>query len=458
MDVAQIQIKITQTNRLDEGKPKSTSQTEDSVNSFDQILAMFNFGGNSPKSDSLTGLSSVQNGSVKEKGDQIDSTNINKEDWLQLDAILTSLLAVIQQVQVPNVQANESLPPGDSTMLSPQQLITADVRSSFAQWFPEEEGFNQTTTINTSQLIQGLAQLMSELSSLEKQKSLEIPSNIKDKLQMILDEIKTENNIDGTTLHNVQLQKNELFSGEKKQDPGIVKPWLSLDKNKVMLSFGPNPGTSIQESSNLVRDPLSKQVEDLTRFNGLTIMGNHQLQAPEDSIVPKTVSPSPLLQVSEFAPEVSEWISRNMRITNGQPGSTEVKFSLFPEHLGHIEIKISSQQGLVSAQILTDTLMAKEALEGQLQQLRQSLLQQGVVVQKLDIVQQTPVSNDLNHANLSFSQGGSSSSQEQRTFNSKQDESKIQMDDDQTEIEKETLAITYGGAAPKTASSIDFTA
>ncbi|HEY2421091.1 MAG TPA: flagellar hook-length control protein FliK, partial [Neobacillus sp.] len=145
-------------------------------------------------------------------------------------------------------------------------------------------------------------------------------------------------------------------------------------------------------------------------------------------------------------------------ISGGQSGSTEAKFSLYPEHLGHIEIKITSQQGQIAAQIITDTSMAKDALEGQLQQLRQALQQHGLLVQKLDIVQQIPVSLDWNQGNLSFSQGGSHSSYEQKSSHLAEDEANNQEETDQQEIEIETASISYGGAMPKKATNIDFTA
>ena len=449
MDITQIPIKINQTNQSDGGKPKTISKSEDLVNSFDQILAMFNFGGKSPNSDEQS-ATSLQNLSNTESG-QINPTTIQEEDWLQLDAILTALIAGIQQG--PNAQANESFQPVESDLLSQKQFVPIYDNNSMAQMLQIVKDFSQTSTMDNSQLNHGIAQLISDLQLLDKQKTLEIPSNIKDKLQLIMDEFNSGNNIDRSTLLNNQLQKNELFAAEN----GSAKPMLSLDKNQVMFSFIPETETSIKGISDFVRDPITKPSEDLTKFFGQMLVKHQQMQVPNGSIAPKTESSFPLLQVSEFSSEVSEWISSNIRLTNGQQGSTQVKFSLFPEHLGHIEIKITSQQGMVSAQILTDTSLAKEALEGQLHQLKQSLLQQGIVVHKLDIVQQTPVPIDLNQASLSFSQGGSGSSPEQRT-SPEQELSKNQEDTDQNELDTETISLTYRGAPSNTTSSIDFTA
>ncbi|MBO0961807.1 flagellar hook-length control protein FliK [Neobacillus sp. MM2021_6] len=166
----------------------------------------------------------------------------------------------------------------------------------------------------------------------------------------------------------------------------------------------------------------------------------------------------PNLPVSQFVPEVSKWIGENSKFTPLREGVAEAKFSLTPDHLGHIEIKIVSQQGQITAQIFTDTSQAKEALDGQLHQLRQVLQQQGLNLQKLEIVQQTPSSMDLTQTNLSFSQGGFHSPQEQRSQSLTRNGLKKPKEDERIEMERETPSTPYRGSVLKSSSNIDFTA
>lgn len=172
----------------------------------------------------------------------------------------------------------------------------------------------------------------------------------------------------------------------------------------------------------------------------------------------KTPQSTSNLTLATFVPQVSEFAGRYVRILNGHIGSTEAKFNLFPEHLGHLEVKIVSQDGQVSVQIVTDSSIAKESLEGQLHQLRQSLQTQGLQVQKLEIVQQMPDSFDSNQAGLSFSQGNSGSSQEQPSYYLTREETKKQSGGEEQELEREHVPLTYGETAPKSATRIDFTA
>jgi flagellar hook-length control protein FliK len=396
--------------------------------------------------DEQSAVSSIQNITEKPSSIQTEPMYLSAEDWQKLNSILKALIAGIQQGQQSQTTtmqqplenrylASDSQPSVVSTILNPLQEDTTDAGKAISLWLHKVEGLNQTSTLEPSQWMQRLGQFIGELQSLENQNTMEVPNEIREKIQLLVDLSKTE---------------NKFASLESKLK-------LILDKNQLIFSSDPLPGTSIDEETRFSHVPFTKQGEDQAILNGIPLMVTQQ-QGTDGSNVSKAVSPPPILSVSEFVPEVSEWIGRYIRITNGQPGGTEAKLSLYPEHLGHIEIKITSMQGQLSAQIVTDTLMAKEALEGQLQQLRQALQEHGLQIKKLDIVQQTPEFIDSSQANLSYSQGGSNSSLEQRTFTSAQDASKNQADADETEKENETLSVTYGRAVPKTASSIDFTA
>ncbi len=251
----------------------------------------------------------------------------------------------------------------------------------------------------------------------------------------------------------------DASKNDKKTDNDFVsKTSISLDKNELMKAIMPHVENRSNEGTSNSPAVFFEKVADQIKSDGVLLGVNHQLPNIGSKDMPAGISSQTAIPVTDFAPEVSEWIGRYIRVSAGESGSTAAKFSLYPEHLGHVEIKITTNQGHVSAQIVTDTPLAKEALEGQIQHLRQSLQQQGLIVQKLDVVQQTSETNVLNQANMSFSQSGSYSSREQQNSRSSQDVSKKRQDTGQKEVENESLAISYGGAVKNSASRIDFTA
>lgn len=66
-------------------------------------------------------------------------------------------------------------------------------------------------------------------------------------------------------------------------------------------------------------------------------------------------------------------------------GGQTLRIQVFPENLGHIDIVVSMQDGKMHAQLTTSSTVTKEVLEMQLPQLRQSLLDQGIQLDQLEI-------------------------------------------------------------------------
>ncbi|MEW8988034.1 MAG: flagellar hook-length control protein FliK, partial [Bacillus sp. (in: firmicutes)] len=155
------------------------------------------------------------------------------------------------------------------------------------------------------------------------------------------------------------------------------------------------------------------------------------------------------------------------KISKDQFGLSEAKFSLYPKHLGQLQIKIAAQKGQITAQIVADTQVAKEALEGQLSMLKQALQQQGLQVQKIEIIQHVPTAPEFNQGNnATFSQGGGNQQQynqhhEQEPHSaSKAASNNTENDMGHNPVERDNTmpSYTYGGTQVRTASRIDFTA
>jgi flagellar hook-length control protein FliK len=98
---------------------------------------------------------------------------------------------------------------------------------------------------------------------------------------------------------------------------------------------------------------------------------------------------APQVPVHQFAQEMTEMMLQNIKFKHMLNGVSEAKISLMPEHLGQVNIKITMQNGQLMAQFTAESLMGKEMLDGQLNQLRASLTSQGIQVDKLEVIHQS---------------------------------------------------------------------
>ncbi|TWT03696.1 flagellar hook-length control protein FliK [Planomicrobium sp. CPCC 101079] len=103
---------------------------------------------------------------------------------------------------------------------------------------------------------------------------------------------------------------------------------------------------------------------------------------------PEAIVPQATVRLSNLVEDLGETLKGSFRL-NGEGDSKQIKISIFPEHLGHMEIKLTSIDGKIVAQIFTSTLAAKEALDQQASLLRSSMMQQGISVEKIEISQQS---------------------------------------------------------------------
>lgn len=65
---------------------------------------------------------------------------------------------------------------------------------------------------------------------------------------------------------------------------------------------------------------------------------------------------------------------------------TSMELQLTPESLGKVNLSVAAKNGVVTAQIATETLAAKEAIEAQISLLRESLDNQGIEVEAVEVV------------------------------------------------------------------------
>jgi flagellar hook-length control protein FliK len=239
----------------------------------------------------------------------------------------------------------------------------------------------------------------------------------------------------------------------KTQTDNPIEQFQNISYTTIPRALNPKDISNDSRKNEIPVEENKKLLLDKSQiigFQPLPIQVNSSSKMSNMQSIPSSI------HINDFVPELQKWMS-NIKIINEQPGATEAKVSLFPKNLGHMEIKIMTVEGQLSAEIMTDTLLAKEILEGQLPQLKQSLQQSGLVVQKIEIFQQQINQlNDLNTASLSFSHSGTNSSNEQRSNNTKQTSSNKGKEIELTELGDEIPS--YGNNRRNSVSNIDFTA
>lgn len=191
------------------------------------------------------------------------------------------------------------------------------------------------------------------------------------------------------------------------------------------------------------QDSSVMQVEPIqTEANG-QMLTSHSSDVGKASQVPTrpevgspTPTPAPTVRVSNLIEELGGVLKGSFRLNSTQE-ATQIKVNIFPEQLGHLDIRLTASEGKIAAQIFTSNLLAKEVLELQVNQLRQSLLQQGVVIDRIEISQQSsqPSFGQQNaHPDQRFSQ------QQQKQGNASYNKNGYQRIEEEAAVERNHLS------------------
>ncbi|WP_066370375.1 flagellar hook-length control protein FliK [Neobacillus fumarioli] len=510
MDITQTHIKINQTEKSGGGKLKSTFQSDSPANSFAQIFTMINLfeqnfltnGGPKPESnplevnfgkpqdknslitliqisrnqtnDNSKGINSLKpssaenaiqkknvigSTSVNQAGDfkqsimlnALENLNLSSEDWKKADEILANLLVQVKQStsSLPDQKAEE--PKMTDGMSSMQPLFFGKTE--------DPAGFLQTAVgdmqlTNSNQPMTKLDHLIKTLSKQDEQNFPEILADLRATIQTILN---------GSDDETITLPSKEWQWSASNVLNGPEAQWYKEQNQNPAIINNPKQMMNQLNIGTIADSPMDSQVKihrlqpvkekDPVKLTDATQLLTSPIQGGNNGNESRSVQSRPFLPISDFASEISKMAGHFVKITNGQSGNIAAKLSLYPEHLGPIEVKITTQQGQVSAQIITDTSIAKDTLQAQVQHLKEAMEQQGIVVQKIDIIQQPSVTGESNQTNSFLSQGGAYTPNEQRNFSPG---SKKLKQTNQKDFEEEILPLTYGPVIPKTASNIDF--
>jgi flagellar hook-length control protein FliK len=496
LEITPIQVKqVNQTQQQNEGKNKSASSDSDS--SFGHLLA--NYLSKGPNTE-LGKLSKEKEAKIDIKVEEhtgpvikiplpidliqtVDPLANNLVEDLMEDegqTGLDSLNLVLNQLVYPNSASSYvegiNIYSGDSTLSQAEiNLLENSSPKSISSQTPVVTQSEQEIIIATdvfSKQNSASPQILPSIHQTQVNEMIEqAPTRIITEPDYIAQSQSPSFTIPNSSLETIQPEDQKQLIQEstplvRKDFPLFGNDVVGkvLEDNITELNQNLNSYTTISKTMN------QKEIFNESRKNELPIEENKGLVLDKSQIIghqplPVQVNNSmntngqllpPNVHINDFVPELQKWMS-NIKIINENPGTTEAKVSLFPKNLGHIEIKIMTVEGQLSAEIMTETLLAKDALEGQLPQLKQSLQQSGLVVQRLEILHQ-PVNqlNDMNQANLSFGHSGTSSSNEQRPNNAKQASANKGKKVELAEIGDEIPH--YGHTRRNSVSNIDFTA
>ncbi|MCM3699140.1 flagellar hook-length control protein FliK [Paenibacillus macerans] len=195
----------------------------------------------------------------------------------------------------------------------------------------------------------------------------------------------------------------DSLKGENPQTVVVNQPKTESAKSQFSVA-----ASAADELSAVEAEPAEHaDVDSPLQAGNIVTAGQLAFRDAGVASVKHTPRPVP---VENFAKEMSGFLVNKLEIVKLQ-GVSEARISLYPEHLGQVDVKITMQGGQLTAQFMTEHIFAKESLEQQMSQLRSALQSQGLQVNKLEVTQNTALSSHMYH-NGQQSGGGAGQQQQ----------------------------------------------
>ena len=178
-------------------------------------------------------------------------------------------------------------------------------------------------------------------------------------------------------IETVAAKEEGILNKEVKTDPA-----LEQGKEVQKAEVENVPKVVQTEPTDSEQKEMSFQTEDQKDFKGT----QQTLAESVISNLEQAITEAMPADISEVDAEkiVRQVITQIQVSVKADTSSFEMQ--LYPEHLGKISLQIASKNGIVTAQIATETEMAKQALESQLITLKENLNQQGVKIEAVEVV------------------------------------------------------------------------
>jgi flagellar hook-length control protein FliK len=339
------------------------------------------------------------------------SLMVTLQGWLQQVNILLSAketeteteIQTETETETEKVELDQSTPQPNVLAEHPETIRFA-VQDALSQLVSMLRN-NDVASHSNSQAVQLLASVQKLLNQAEVDKPLISTDPVEVKETAKVSELVQSNlskftQSEGSTV----LNRTEMVG---KSNDSQVSTSVKVDQLIRILQ-----GSTTIQSENVITSPklenTAKETVELTPDQGILTAGELMMREGIKHPIKATTVPLP---VEQFAKEMTNFVVSKLDFVKLN-GMTEAKISLYPEHLGQVDIKITMQNGQLVATFMTEHAGAKGLLEQQMSQLRASLQIQGIQVEKLEVTQNQSLESHMN-------QEGRQPSSDQQQFNSR---------------------------------------
>lgn len=316
-----------------------------------------------------------------QKTSLIDSTNKVSNDKNPIEDKLNQLTTEVKNIIMDNLEITEEQLEDIMATLGLNYLQLLDP-SNLAQVFMEAKGIIDPTQMLTDELLSGqFSQLVDQVGQVNLEdmglttedivtylNDLNINSAEVTRAEETIVTTTVESDSDDEAINNQKTLNNESIL--ESQDIKVEVQNYSTDSDAdTSSSKQQGQDTSVEQAN------LNTILNNVTKVSTVESFGDELVQ---------------IQQIRDIVNQVVEQIKVIIK-----PDQTSMEMNLNPESLGKVNLVVAQKDGLLTAQFTVQNEISKEALESQMQTLKENFSNQGLKVDAVEVlVSNSPFSQD----------------------------------------------------------------
>lgn len=326
--------------------------------------------------DAVTKESSNSNETLKAESKQIDKTEANQNNAVDetdnsIDAVSNQIIInIANMLNITPEQVKEHLA---KLNIQPLDLVNNEALGSFVcEVYGVESNAELLNIPNVNETFKAVNEAV--LSAMQA-----VKPETKNANQPVSNETVKGLSMNETTA------TNEVFIADVSQTVSGSDSEKNLNQNSSQQSTDLNSSFTQTENTEVIVEQSNDESVVVTVNN--TNEGTRTVR-----VEARTAAERPFNQ-TEVVKQVVEYIKTDIK-----GNVSEVKMLLKPESLGELTLKISMENGIVTAQFLAENQRVKEIIESNFNELKNALSQSGVDVGALSVSVSSDNENEAMHA------------------------------------------------------------
>lgn len=312
--------------------------------------------------------------------DQAAVPEMDLEDQQDVLAMLSSILQVVMKQF--NLSAEELAGRLDEFGMEAGELLTAD---GIKEFFMNMKNADVSDLLTDEKLNQEFQEFMNAFGQIMEQSSLD-EKNMESvewnaSVTTLLENAQDVKDYAEKGTDQVQKQPDVSEGNEETQnEPEVLVSRQSgksiLNENQTDSQRDGTSSTQSQADGTVIKEAVPQNE------NGFE---NPILHAIHDAMGQVQESVSAVGQQPVSRSDIINQIVEQVRVNLNQD-TTSIELQLYPEHLGKIQINVVSKDGIMTARIVAETETARQAIEGGLFNLKETMEQQNLKVDAIEVM------------------------------------------------------------------------